>query len=403
MKLWLIVFLVAILCLPLFAQAEIPDQDIIELIEQFGTQIRIPLVMVQRSVSFYKYEIGSKLTAKEIDRLNDDEKLWYEQGYVVKYGEWIGDDKNEADKLVEVAIYGSGSIIYSDVLPEALQSRSKQIVVLKNTYGNTYSEVTTNEKGMYAETLVMTNYHVIEPLVDEVTLGTKAKPFNVYEEGAIVTEIDPPSARILEGSRPIMQKYYKMVDEEGAVKDWESEGNTAEIRIKVDQNYAINGTVVGFDKGLDVAIISIKNVAFQPYAKFRPTSCVVGEKVWIRHAPLAMRFSTDRGYVNQVGLDLGIDRSGLGWNDQVKLDIPSAPGSSGSGIFDMEGYIVALFHGGLIHQLGYGFCFIEGGHLAHEGTAVAEWLKWQGFSYIFDTKPCEAQQTLLDKYTSVNY
>ncbi|GAG82644.1 unnamed protein product, partial [marine sediment metagenome] len=127
----------------------------------------------------------------------------------------------------------------------------------------------------------------------------------------------------------------------------------------------------------------IKNVAFQPYATFRRTECVVGEKVWIRHCPMAMRFSTDRGWVNQVHLDLGVDPDGLGWNNQVKLDIPSAPGSSGSGIFDERGFLVALFHGGLIHQMGQGYSFIEGGHLAHAGEKVADWLNWRGFSYIF--------------------
>ena len=140
---------------------------------------------------------------------------------------------------------------------------------------------------------------------------------------------------------------------------------------------------MGYDKGLDVGILRIKNVAFQPFATFRGTECEVGEKVWIRHAPLALAFSTDRGYINQTHLDLGIDPEGLGWMDQVKIDIPSAPGSSGSGIFDQNGFLIALFHGGLIHQMGQGYSFIEGGHLAHEGTSVAEWLNWRGLSYIF--------------------
>jgi len=398
MKRLLISIMIIILCLTLAGQAKIPDQDMINLVEQLGCQIRIPLLMVSRSTSFYKFEAGDKLSAKKIELLTDEEKTWYEQGYIVKYGEWIGDDESEKDKLVEVAIYGSGSIIFSDILPEALQSSSKEIVVLKNTYGSTYQEVSTNEKGTYAETLVMTNYHVIEPLIDEKALGSKKFPLSVYAEADIITEIDPPSARIVEGARPISQKYYVMMDEEGAVKSWEADGNEAEIRIKVDQDYAIKGKVVGFDKGLDVGIISIKNVAFQPYAKFRETPCVVGERVWIRHSPMAMRFSTDRGYVNQTGLDLGVDRNGLGWNNQVKLDIPSAPGSSGSPIFDEEGYIIALFHGGLIHQLGQGYSFIEGGHLAHSGVAVAEWLKWQGFSYIFDTELYKGQSELIERY-----
>ena len=379
-KLIVVLIMVALFCLPVFAQFKIAEGDIIKLIEQFGVQIRIPVVQAFRSVSFYKYEKGSKLSDDDIKLLNEDEKRWYSQGYIVKYGEWIGDDLKEKDQLIKTAIYGTGTIVYSNILPEALQSKDSQT---------------------YAQTLVMTNYHVVQPLVDKLDLGTQARPVNVYEAQDIITQVDPPSAKYREGARPIQQKYSLLVDKEGEPYYWSATTNTAGIKVSADQNYEITGTVVGYDKGLDVGIISIKNVAFQPYATFRDTSCVVGEKVWIRHAPMAMAFSTDRGYVNQVGLDLGIDPNGLGWNDQVKLDIPSAPGSSGSGIFDEKGYLVALFHGGLIHQMGQGYSFIEGGHLAHEGTSVAEWLNWKGFSYIFDVLPYKAHKILLDRLPSI--
>ena len=366
-----VLVIIALFCIPVFAQSQYPkpqvrEKAVIDFIEKVGVQIRIPVVQVWRSLSFYKYEKGQKLDQKVIDDMSDDEKLWYSQGYIVTYGEWIGDDLNEKDQRIQTAIYGSGSIIYSNVLPESLQSKETQL---------------------YAQTLVMTNYHVIQPLVDKLNLGTKAKPINVYEAQDIKTQIDPPSATFVEGTRPIMQKYSLLVDRktgEPYANAWLAEGKVAGIKVKEDQNYEIEGVVIAYDKGLDVGIISIKNVSFQTYATFRDTPCVVGEKVWIRHCPMAMRFSTDRGFVNQTGLDLGVDLDGLGWNGQVKLDIPSAPGSSGSGIFDENGFLVALFHGGLIHQLGAGYSYIEGGHLAHEGVAVRDWLNWRGFSYIFN-------------------
>jgi len=380
-KLLVALLMAALFCLPVFAQSQypepkIPEGDVIKLIELFGVQVRIPVVQAFRSVSFYKYEKGDKLEQKEIDKLNDDEQLWYSQGYVVRYGEWIGDDKDEEDQRIKTAIYGTGTIIYSNILPEALQSKDSQT---------------------YAQTLIMTNYHVVQPLVDKLSLGSQALPINVYENQDIITQVDPPSAKFREGARPIQQKYSILVDKAGEPYYWKASTNTAGIKIDVDQNYEITGTVVGYDKGLDVGIISIKNVAFQPYATFRDSPCVVGEKVWIRHAPMAMAFSTDRGFVNQVGLDLGIDPDGLGWNAQVKLDIPSAPGSSGSGIFDTNGFLIALFHGGLIHQMGQGYSFIEGGHLAHEGTSVAEWLNWKGFSYIFGNDIYKKQLDLLGR------
>jgi len=379
-KFLLTILILSILAIPVFSQTypipKIPEGDVIKLIEKFGVQVRIPVEQVFRSVSFYKYEKGNKLTEEQIRLLNEDEKLWYSQGYIVKYGEWIGDELKEKDQRIKTAIYGTGTIIYSSVLPEALQSKDSQT---------------------YAQTLIMTNYHVVQPLVDRLNLGTQALPINVYESQDIATTIDPPSAKFKEGTRPIQQKYSILIDKAGEPYIWSATTNVAGIKVNADQNYEISGTVVGYDKGLDVGIISIKNVAFQPYATFRDTSCIVGEKVWIRHAPMAMAFSTDRGFVNQIGLDLGISSDGLGWNDQVKLDIPSAPGSSGSGIFDQNGFLIALFHGGLIHQMGLGYSFIEGGHLAHEGTSVAEWLNWKGFSYIFKEDIWKGQLDLLGR------
>ena len=365
-KFLLAILIVMIFVLPVLAveykTPRISDKDIIDFIGEVGVQVRIPVKQVYRPLSFYKFEEGVKLTDEEFRRLNEDEKVWYEQGYMVKYGEWIGDDKDEEDQIVETAIYGTGTIIYSSELPEALQSQ---------------------DKGLYCETLVLTNYHVVQPLVDKLHLGSKREPLNVYEEKDYRTSVDPPKVEIIQGARPISQKYSYLVDKEGEPTAWIASVNKASIKINVDQHYEIEATCVGYDKGLDVGILQIKNVAFQPYATFRQTECKVGEKVWIRHAPLALAFSTDRGYINQTHLDLGIDINGLGWMDQVKIDIPSAPGSSGSGIFDENGYYIALFHGGLIHQTGTGYAFIEGGHLAHEGTSVAQWLNWKGFSYIF--------------------
>ncbi len=382
-KILLAILIVLALAIPVLATEypvpPISEKDVIEFVEKVGVQVRIPVKQVYRSLSFYKFEEGTKLTDEEFKKLSEDEKTWYSQGYIVKYGEWIGDDKDEKDQIVETAIYGSGTIIYSNILPEPLQSQ---------------------DKGLYAETLVMTNYHVVQPLVDRLSLGSKSYPINVYEERDIKTSIDPPKAEIIEGARPISQKYSYLIDKEGEPYYWSATTNVASIKINEKQNYNIQAACVGYDKGLDVGILQIKNVAFQPYATFRKTECQVGEKVWIRHAPLALAFSTDRGHINQTHLDLGIDDDGLGWMDQVKLDIPSAPGSSGSGIFDENGFLIALFHGGLIHQMGEGYSFIEGGHLAHEGTSVAEWLNWKGFSYIFSVGVHEEQLKMM---TNIKY
>jgi len=297
-KILLTILIVACLALPVLAtewiSPPISEKDVIDFVEKVGVQVRIPVYQVYRPLSFYKFEEGIKLTDEELRLLNEDEKVWYEQGYMVKYGEWIGDDKDEEDQIVKTAIYGSGTIIYSSILPEALQSQ---------------------DKGIYAETLIMTNYHVVQPLVDKLNLGTKADPINVYEEKDYKTSVDPPKVEIITGARPVAQKYGYFINKEGKPTIWMASVNKASIKINADQHYDIEAICVGYDKGLDVGILQIKNVAFQPYATFRQVECEVGEKVWIRHAPLALAFSTDQGHINQTHLDLGIDVDGLGWMD----------------------------------------------------------------------------------------
>ena len=366
----LIVSVLAISILTISVLAEYPTPEVDEIavqnfVESVGVQIRIPIVITYRSLTWYKYDEGIKLTQKEIDKLSDDEKEWYGLGYKVEYGEWQSED----DEKVESAIYGSGVVIYSAILPEPLQSQ---------------------EKGIYGATLFMTNYHVGQPIIDKLSLGSRFKPFNVYEEIDTIKSIYPPSVKIRKGARPTKQKFFTL----GHIKEeYKATKNTAEIKRTEDQNYQINAKIVAYDKGLDVCVMQVDNVFFQPYATFRGTPCQVGERIWSRDAPLALPFSTNRGWINQVGLDLGIWADGLGWNDQVKTDIPSAPGSSGAGIFDVNGFLIAQHHGVLVNQGNY----IVGGHLANAGDKIAEWLSWNGFSYIFLEKPYKTQQDFLEK------
>lgn len=366
-KILLAIIIVACLAIPVLAEYPTPSVDDISVqnfVESVGVQIRIPVVYTYRDLTWYKYDEGVKLSQKEIDKLSDDEKIWYELGYKVEYGEY----KTKDEERVEAAIYGSGVIIYSAVLPEPLQSQ---------------------ELSIYGATLFLTNYHVAQPIIDKLSLGSRFKPFNVYAEIDIIRSILPPKMTIREGARPISQRFMQL----GTIKKtaWLGTKNTAEIKLKEDQHYQINAKVVAYDKGVDVAVLQVDNVFFQPYATFRQTSCQVGERIWSRDAPLALPFSTNRGWINQTGLDLGIDDDGLGWNDQVKTDIPSAPGSSGAGIFDVNGFLIAQHHGVLVYEGNY----IEGGHLANPGDKIAEWLSWNGFSYIFLEKPYKTQQDFL--------
>ena len=172
------------------------------------------------------------------------------------------------------------------------------------------------------------------------------------------------SVEIREGARPIAQQYFKVKTQ------------CVYIRHSESQSYEVRAEIVAVDRFIDIAVFRIRNVFSLPYAIWRGTPCQVGETIWIYGAPLGVRFSVDKGQVNQVDLDLGMS-GGIGWNDQVKMDIAAAPGSSGSGIFDIYGNLVAQEHGVFVYNGNY----ISGGHLATSGMSIREWLIWSGFAH----------------------
>ena len=325
-------------------QPPVADVEVLDFIRSVSIQVVVRVKKYTRTINWYKLTDGNKLDEKELWRLNDDEKKWYAQGYKVEYGKYPKDEDAE-DWLIS----GSGVIIYS---------QRYDIPMLIN-----------NEM-IYGETLGITNWHVVEQLIEVDSRGTSSKPINVYDERDKIIIIFPPNVKIIEGARPIEQVYFKV--------------DTQQIYIKhsEDQLYEVIAELVEWDNAIDVAVFKIKNVFGLPYAVWRGTPPQVGEKVWICGSPLGIFSSIDRGYVNQVGLDLG-ESMGIVWDNQVKLDIPAAPGSSGSGIYDIYGNLIAQEHGVLVHDGNY----ISGGHLATSGMSIREWLIWSGFAYTVVQKP----------------
>ena len=86
-KLLLAILIVCVFVLPVFAIEAPPigDKEIIEFLEKVGVQVRIPVKQVYRALSFYKYEEGQKLSDEKYKDLSEDEKVWYDQGYIVVY------------------------------------------------------------------------------------------------------------------------------------------------------------------------------------------------------------------------------------------------------------------------------------------------------------------------------
>lgn len=273
---------------------------------------------------------------------------WYQEvtadgqkgDWKVKYGDW-----SKTPEAITVA--GTGVIVYS------------------------------LDGGPLSGTYILTNAHVVEYLINKASLGSIVNPIDEYRMEDLIVRTDPPKIEVKPGARPVSQYYLTLPK------------SYAEIKHKEDQFYTVYAKPVDFDMALDVALLQVctpdgrpANVWGLPYVSFREAPPMVGEEVWVCGAPLAIPFSIDRGRINQVDLDLG-ESGGIIWNKQVKLDIAVAPGSSGSGIFDRNGYLVAELHGTLV----YAGNFIRGGTLAIPGNLIREWLMWRGWAFIVTAPP----------------
>jgi len=330
-------------------QPPVQDVEILDFVQSVSVQVQVRVKRLKRTLNWYKLTDGNRLDEKDLYSLNEDEKKWYAQGYKVEYGKYPS-IKDAEDWLIS----GSGFIISSQ--------KYETPIWMKNERGK--------DELIYGETLGMTNWHVVEQLVDYESRGSSSKPFNLYDEKDKIITTYPPSIKIVEGARPIEQAYF-IVD-------------TQQVYIKHTENqlYKVVAEIVAIDAALDVAVFRIKNVFNLPYAVWRGTPCQVGEAVWICGSPLGIFSSIDRGHINQIGLDLGRGM-GIVWDNQVKLDVPAAPGSSGSGIYDVYGNLIAQEHGVLVYNGNY----IGGGHLATSGMSIREWLIWSGFAHTVIQEP----------------
>ena len=325
----------------------VPDIDTLDFIKSVSIKVIVKANKYYRALNWYKLEEGT-LKDNMPYGLTEDEKVWYEQGYKVEFGK-----------------YGE---------PEAIEITGSGVIILSQEFDK--PEMIDGKK-IYGETIGITNWHVVEMLIN---YNSFKKPLYVYDDKDIITSTYPPSFEIREKAKPVGQVYYE-VDTDGIY-----------IQHSEKQLYEVKATLVASDRAIDCAVFKIDNVFGLPYAVWRGTPCKVGEEIWICGAPLGLFRTIDKGRINQIDLDLG-ESYGIIWNDQVKMDIAAAPGSSGSGVFDVYGNLIAQEHGVLV----YGYNYISGGQLAINGMSIREFLIWRGLAYTVFQKPYREKLKILQK------
>ena len=315
-KIAIVVILVLLACL----SYAVTQAELLSRLQKVTVQIVVTVTQYERPLYWYKNQYDGN-QPKNADT-----------GWKVRYGDW--------SQGKQIQVMGSGVIVYS------------------NKWKNRYV------------TDILTNWHVIDLLVNEKDRGTVWNPIEVYDEKDIIKTSFPPGIKVKEGARPIKEMYYTI------------DKNYVSIKHREDQYYDIRAKIVGGDQRLDIAVLELEDVWGLPYATFAKEPAKVGQRIWVSGAPLGIPFSVDQGHVNQIHLDLGYGL-GIAWLDQIKYDCPTSPGNSGSGLYNDNGELVGLVHGGLV----YSGHWIEGGNLAIEGQDIQDWLIWNRFAYIVFQKP----------------
>jgi len=213
-------------------------------------------------------------------------------------------------------------------------------------------------------TLILTNHHVIE----------YALPEQRYQ---VMKQYRPEDVRVVNGRQELAP---------GAQEVAEVRVLTARLGIVVlpDQNFWIPAQVEMYDANMDVALVRVDRVAGVPWVPMGDSDAVrVGETLFMAGAPLGLPFQLTSGRLGQKELNLDSHWRGL-W----RYEIPQAPGSSGSGIFNRRGELVAIARGtlGYSYFVGWDRVFVPqaGQHLGVPANQIKFLLRWQGYGFIFD-------------------
>jgi len=213
-------------------------------------------------------------------------------------------------------------------------------------------------------TLILTNHHVIEYALPE-------------RRGQIMKQYRPEDVII----RNWQQELAPGAQEVAEVRVL---GSRLGIVVLPDQNFWIPAHVEMYDANMDVALVRVDRVAGVPWVPLGDSDAVrVGETLFMAGAPLGLPFQLTSGRLGQK--DLNLDSQ---WRGLWRYEIAQAPGSSGSGIFNRQGQLVAIARGslGYAYFVGWERIFVPqpGQHLGVPANQIKFLLRWQGYGFVFD-------------------
>jgi len=255
-------------------------------------------------------------------------------------------------------VYENGELVKSETKKVYTTQASYEIWVLGSGF-IIFSGTHKNEE----KTLIMTNYHVIEFLTNDITelkktyttLGFfkrengKLEPFDLNESGyrLVVKRVDGPYL----------------------IFYWSYKRNNK-------LTYEVKAELLKYDKLLDVAVLCVEDVSGLEAVRLAKSvdDYNIGEPITIFGAPLGIPFQLTKGTLGQKHLDIDSD-----WLDMLRYDCPQSPGSSGSAIFASDGKVIGIVRGSFVNMFGATY---PGQHLGISIDNVRDWLFLNGYGFV---------------------
>lgn len=121
------------------------------------------------------------------------------------------------------------------------------------------------------------------------------------------------------------------------------EGSTS-IEVLLANGILVKGTVVGYDKNEDVAVVQIKKRTDYTIATLRHTNTLkIGEEVLAVGSPIGEKYSetATSGIISNLNIDVKPDNSNLSLY-LIQIDAALNPGNSGGPLFDKGGNLIGI-------------------------------------------------------------
>lgn len=121
------------------------------------------------------------------------------------------------------------------------------------------------------------------------------------------------------------------------------EGSTS-IEVLLHNNIMVKGTLIGYDKNEDVAVVKIEKRNDINIATLRHTNTLnIGEKVMAVGSPLGEKYSSTatNGIISNLNITISPDDSSLDLF-LIQVDAALNPGNSGGPLFDNNGNLIGI-------------------------------------------------------------